>query len=73
MRPPTKLQVFCQFLNQKMLQPFITPLYSPYLFPPGYFMFPKLKMRLKGLHFADVSEVQEAVTDELKKVQEDEF
>jgi hypothetical protein len=30
-------------------------------------------MKLKGLHFADVAEVQEAVTDKLKKVQKDEF
>jgi len=26
-------------------------------------------MKLKGLHLADVAEIQEAVTDELKKVQ----
>jgi len=26
-------------------------------------------MKLKGLHFADVAGIQEAVTDELKKVQ----
>jgi hypothetical protein len=26
-------------------------------------------MNLKGLHFADVAEIQEAVTDELKKAQ----
>jgi len=36
-------------------------------------LFPKLKMKLKGLHFADVSKFQEAVTDELKKVQKEEF
>jgi hypothetical protein len=30
-------------------------------------------MKLKGLHFADVSEIQEAVTDELKKVQKEEI
>jgi hypothetical protein len=30
-------------------------------------------MELKCLHFADVAEIQEAVTDELKKVQEQEF
>jgi len=29
-------------------------------------------MKLKGLHFADVAEIQEAVTDELK-VQKGEF
>jgi len=30
-------------------------------------------MNLKGLHFADVAEIQEAITDELKKVQKEEF
>ena len=30
-------------------------------------------MKLKGLHFADVAEIQQAVTDELKKVQKEEF
>jgi hypothetical protein len=30
-------------------------------------------MKLKGLHFADVAEIQEAVTDELKKVQKENF
>jgi len=33
----------------------------------------KLKMKLKGIHFADVAEIQEAITDELKKVQEEIF
>jgi histone-lysine N-methyltransferase SETMAR len=57
-----------------MLQPFITPPpYSPDVSPPDYFLFPKLKMKLKGLHFADVAEIREAVTDELKKVQKEEF
>ena len=30
-------------------------------------------MKLKGLHFADGAEIQEAVTDEFKKVQKEEF
>ena len=30
-------------------------------------------MKLKGLHFADVVQIQEAITDELKKVQKEEF
>jgi len=30
-------------------------------------------MKLKGLHFADVAEIQEAVTDELKMVQKEGF
>jgi hypothetical protein len=30
-------------------------------------------MKLKGLHFADVAEIQEAITDELKKIQKEEM
>jgi hypothetical protein len=30
-------------------------------------------MNLKGLHFVDIVEIQEAVRDELKKVQKEEF
>jgi hypothetical protein len=30
-------------------------------------------MKLKGLHFADVAEIQEAVIDELKKIQKEEI
>ena len=32
-----------------------------------------MKLKLKGFHFADVTDIQEAVTDELKKVQKEEF
>jgi hypothetical protein len=49
------------------------PPYSPDLSLPDYFLFPKLKMKLKGLRFADVAEIQEAVTDKLKKFQKEEF
>jgi len=49
------------------------PPYSPDLSPPDYFLFPELKMKLKRLHFLDVLEIHEAVTDELKKVQKEEF
>jgi hypothetical protein len=56
-----------------MLEPSITPPYSPDLSLPDYFLFPKLKMKLKGLHFADVAEIQETVTDELQKVHKEEF
>ena len=55
-----------------MLQTFITPILSR-LSPPDYFLFPKLKMNFKGLQFADVAEIQEAVTVELKKVQKEKF
>jgi hypothetical protein len=48
------------------------PLYPPGLSLPDYFLFPKLKMKLKGLHFVDVAEIEEAINDELK-VQKEEF
>jgi hypothetical protein len=38
-----------------------------------YFLLHKLKIKLKGLHFADVAEFQEGVNDELKKVKKEEF
>jgi len=63
----------CQFLTQKKVTTLYHPPYSPDLSLPDYFLFPKLKMKLKGLHFADVAEIREAVTDELKKVQKEEF
>jgi hypothetical protein len=54
-----------------MLQPFITPSYSPDLSLSAYFLFPKFKTKLKELHFWDVADIQEAVSDELKKVQKE--
>jgi histone-lysine N-methyltransferase SETMAR len=60
-------------LTQKNVTTLYHPLYSPDLSPSDYFLFPELKMNLKGLHFADVAEIQEAVTDELRKTQEEEI
>jgi hypothetical protein len=59
--------------DPKNVTTFYHPLYTPDLSLPDYFLFPKLKMKFKGLHFADAAEIQEAVTDELKKVQKEEF
>jgi len=73
MCPPTKLQVFANFRSKKKVTTLYQPPYSPDLSLPDYFLFPKLKMKLKGLHFADVAEIQQAITDESKKVQKEEF
>jgi len=56
-----------------MLQPFITICTFQIYLCPDYFLFQKLKMKLKGLHFGDVAEIQETITNELKKVQKKEF
>jgi hypothetical protein len=71
--PAHKAASVCQFSTQKNVTTIYRPQYSPDLSPPDSFLFPKFKMKLKGLHFADVAEIQEAVTDELKKVQKEEF
>jgi hypothetical protein len=50
-----------------------SPPYSPDISPPGSFLFPQVKLKLRGLHCADVAEIHGAVTDELKKVRKEEF
>jgi hypothetical protein len=71
--PAHKAASVCQILTPKNVTTIYHHLYSPDLSPPAYFLFSKLKMKLKGLHFVDVAEIQEAVTDELKNVQKEEF
>jgi len=55
-----------------MLQPFITPVLSRFI-SGRLFSVLQFENEVKGLHFVDVAEIQEAVTDELKKVQKEEF
>ena len=71
--PPHKAARIWQFLTPKNVTTIYHPPYSPDLSPPDYFLFPKLKIKLKGLHFADVAETQETITDELKKAQKRNF
>jgi len=71
--PAHKTACVCQFLTQKKVTTLYHLPYSPNVSPPDYFLFPKLKMNLKGLQFVDVAEAQKAVTDELKGVQKEEF
>jgi len=63
----------CKFLTQQNVTTLYHPPHSPYLSPPDYSLFSKLKIKLKGLHFAGVAEIRGAVTEELKKVQKEEF
>jgi transposase len=60
-------------VTQKNVTTLYRPPCSPDLSPPNYFLFPKLKKKLNGLNLADVAEIQEAVADELKEVQKEEF
>jgi len=71
--PAHKVASVCQFFTPKNVTTLYHPLYSPDLSLPEYFLFSKLKMKLRGLHFVDVAEIQEVITDELKKVQKEEI
>jgi len=71
--PVHKAASVCQFLTQKNVTTLYHPPYCPDLSPQDYFLFPKLGMKLKGLHFAVIFEIQEAITDELWKFQKQEF
>jgi hypothetical protein len=66
-------KVVCQFLTPKNVTTLYHSWYSPDFTLPDYILFPTLKMKLKELHFVDVAEIQEAITDELMKVQKEEF
>jgi hypothetical protein len=72
MRPPTKLQEFDNFDPTKVTILYHPPILSRFI-SARLFSVLKLKMKLKGLHFVDIAEIQEAVTDKLKKVQKEEF
>jgi histone-lysine N-methyltransferase SETMAR len=56
--PANKAASVCQFLTPKNVTTLYHPPYSPDLSPPDYFLFPKLKIKLKGLHFAAVGEIK---------------
>jgi hypothetical protein len=64
--PAHKVASVGKFLSPKNVTTFNQPSHFPDASPQDYFLFLKLKMKLKRLHFADVAETQEAVTDELK-------
>ena len=54
-----------EFLAQKQVCVLHHPPYSPDLSPCDYFLFPKLKLPLKGPLFEDVQDIQAALTSSL--------
>ena len=61
-----------EFLVRKQVCVLHHPLCSPDLFPCDYFLFPKLKLPLKGRLFEEVQDIQAAVTSSLRAIpQED--
>ena len=70
MRPPTNLQEFANFLSKKCYNALSPSILSSFI-SARLFSVPQVENEVKitPLHFADVAEIQEAITDELKKVQ----
>ena len=62
-----------QFLAQKQVATFNHLPYSPDFSPPDYFLFPKVKLQLKGARFDTIEEIQKAVTDQLNKITAEDF
>ena len=52
----------CQFLAQKMVAVLDHPPYLPDLAPVNFFLFPRLKVAIKGARFADVNTIKDHVT-----------
>jgi len=57
-----------EFLARKQVCVLHYPPYSPDLSPCDYFLFPKLKLPLKGRLFEDVEDIQAAVTSSLRSI-----
>ena len=57
-----------QFLAQRSVTVINHPPYSPDLAPADFFLFPRLKIALKGTHFEDLYDIQESVTKTLQTI-----
>ena len=62
-----------EFLARKSIPVVPQPPYSPDLSPCDFFLFPRLKSKLKGHHFETLENIKKAVTDELKNISVEEF
>ena len=62
-----------QFLAKHKIVQFRQPLYSPDIAPCDFWMFPKLKMALKGKRFDDIETIQSNGTRELKAIPKSAF
>ena len=62
-----------QFLAEKKIAVLEQPPYSPDLAPCDFFLFPKLKGIIKGIHFESVEAIKRAVTTELRGIPEESF
>ncbi len=62
-----------QFLAQRSVTVIDHPPYSPDLAPADFFLFPRLKIALKGTRFEDLDDIQESVTTTLQTIPAEAF
>jgi transposase len=62
-----------QFLAEKSIPVITQPSYSPDLIPSYYWLFPTLKMGLKGAHFGTMEYIKSNVPAELRKILKEAF
>ena len=66
--PPHKTKKVKEFLKKKRISLINHPPYSPDLSPCDYFLFPKLKTKMKETFYDDIPTIQAAVTEVLKNI-----
>jgi len=71
--PSHNAAIVRKFLVNRIIAVLHQPPYLPDLAPSDYFLFPKLKVSLKGRHFRTVEEIQCAVTRELNNISKTAF
>ena len=62
-----------EFLAKKNIPVLPHPPYSPDLAPCDFYLFPKLKLKLKGHHFGTIENIHPTVTDDLNTLTENDF
>jgi len=62
-----------EFLVKKNIPILPYPPYGPDLAPCDFYLFSKLKLKLKGHHFGMMENIQKVVTDELHTLTENDF
>jgi len=62
-----------EFLAKKNIPVLPHPPYSPDLAPCDLYLFPKLKLKLKGHDFETIENIQQTVTDDLNTFTENDF
>lgn len=71
--PAHKSKIVCDFLAQKSIVVLQHPPYSPDLSPCDFWLFPKLKMAMKGKRFDTISDIQKATTMVLQAISKVEY